>query len=482
MNKTVAEYLLSLYKNWAGEEPSSISPLPESASYRRYFRMKSNNKNAIGAFNADGKENVAFISFTKHFLKHNLKVPQLYAENLENDVYLMEDLGDKTLYSFITENRNDKQFDNKLLKYYKSTLGELIKFQLKASKDIDYSVCYPRSSFDKQSIMWDLNYFKYYFVKLTQTPFDEQRLEDDFNFLTKFLLSANSDYFIYRDFQSRNIMIKNDKLYFIDYQGGRKGALQYDVASLLYDAKADLPQKLRNELLEYYTSLLTNSIKVKKKEFKKYFFVYVLIRILQSMGTYGFRGIHEKKVHFLKSIPYAIRNIEYLLQNNLLPQGLKELKSILDNIINNNSLKNISEVEIADKLTVTINSFSYNSGIPADLTGNGGGFVFDCRSLNNPGRLDEFKLLTGKDKPVIDFLNKENVIKEFLSNVYSIVESAIKNYKERGFKHLMINFGCTGGQHRSVYCAENLANLLRKQDDIIVIVNHTELEKTDQLK
>ena len=200
------------------------------------------------------------------------------------------------------------------------------------------------------------------------------------------------------------------------------------------------------------------------------------------MGTYGFRGIHEKKAHFLKSIPFAIRNIEYLLQNNLLPEGLKELKSVLDNIIYNDSLQEVREVENDDKLRITINSFSYNAGIPIDLSGNGGGFVFDCRSLNNPGRHNEFKMLTGKDKPVIDFLNKENNVKEFLSNVYSIVEPAINNYKERGFKHLMINFGCTGGQHRSVYCAENFANLLNKQDNIKVVVNHTELEKTDKIK
>jgi len=482
MKKTVAENLLSLYKNWAGEEPVTISPLPQSASYRRYFRITGNKKNVIAAFNNDRKENDAFISFTKHFLKLKLKVPELYAEDRGNDIYLIEDLGDKTLYSLITEMRNEKQFNDILLKFYKSALSELIKFQIKASKDLDYSVCYPRSSFDRQSILWDLSYFKYYFVKLAQTPFDEQKLEDNFNSLTKFLLATNTDYFMYRDFQSRNIMIKDEGLYFIDYQGGRKGALQYDVASLLYDAKADVPQKIRDELLEFYISRLSKTIKIKKTEFKKYFYGYVLIRILQSMGTYGFRGIHEKKIHFLKSIPYAIRNIEYLLSKDLLPKGLQELKFVLNNIISNDSLRNVSKVEDADQLIVSINSFSFNIGIPIDLTGNGGGFVFDCRSLHNPGRYDKYKMLTGKDKPVIDFLNKEDSVKEYLSNVYSIVEPAIRNYNERGFKHLMINFGCTGGQHRSVYCADNLAKHLEYFKNIKVILKHTELEKKDLLK
>ena len=479
MKNIIAERLTNLYKSWTGEKPDSISPLPKSASYRRYFRIKSNNKNAIGVYNADRKENEAFISFTKHFLKHNLHVPQLYTEELDNHVYLLEDLGDTTLYSLISGKRNDDQFTSIVLEHYKRSLKELIKFQVKASQDLDYSVCYPRNSFDQQSIMWDLNYFKYYFVKLTQTPFDEQKLEDDFNSFIKLLLSTETNYFMYRDFQSRNIMIKDNELYFIDYQGGRKGALQYDVASLLYDAKADLPQDLRNELLEFYISLLTDSTKTRKDEFKKYFYSYVLIRIFQSMGTYGFRGVHENKAHFLKSIPYAINNLEYLFQENLFPERLNELKSVLQSIINNNSLRKTNEGENSDKLTVSVNSFSYNSGIPTDLSGNGGGFVFDCRSLHNPGRYDEFKMLTGKDKPVIDFLNKENSVKEFLSNVYSIIEPAIKNYEERGFKHLMINFGCTGGQHRSVFCAEKVSEYLRKLDNVNVIIRHTELEKKE---
>jgi aminoglycoside/choline kinase family phosphotransferase len=471
------EPLEKLYKQWANEKADIITPLPKSGSYRRFFRMKSKNHNAIGVFNADKKENNAYITFSNHFFEQGLSVPELYSSNGRNDVYLIEDLGDETLFSYISENRKEGELQNEGLEYYKSALRELIKFQIHASRGLDYSVCYPRSSFDQRSMMWDLNYFKYYFLKLTQTPFNEQKLENDFNSLIEFLLSTATDFFMYRDFQSRNIMIKDNKLYFIDYQGGRKGALQYDVASLLYDAKANLSQPLREDLLNYYISLLEEDIKINKDEFIKYYYGYVLIRILQAMGAYGFRGIHENKTHFLRSIPYSVNNIKYLLNNGLLPEGLEELRSALTNITQNQLLNLITTIEEADKLIVSINSFSYKSGIPGDLSGNGGGFVFDCRSLNNPGRIDEFKSLTGKDKAVIEFLDAQNDIKNFIADSISIIKRSVNNYSERGFNHLMINYGCTGGQHRSVYCAERLAEYLKQTFDVKVKLQHTELEK-----
>ena len=478
----MTEQLKYLFEQWSGENLVSTTPLPQSGSYRQYFRMISANHQAIGVYNPDKSENHAFITFTKHFLNHNLKVPHLYKSDIDKNVYLVEDLGNETLYSFITNNRTAEEFPQKIKEHYKTALTELVSFQLNAFEEIDLSVCYPRSSFDKQSMLWDLHYFKYYFLKLTQTPFDEQKLEDDFAALIDFLLSTDIDFFMYRDFQSRNIMLKNDELHFIDYQGGRKGALHYDVASLLYDAKADIPQQIRDELLEHYLLVLNQKIKIDRDEFKKYYYGYVLIRILQAMGAYGFRGIHEKKAHFLKSIPYALNNIEYLFSKNLLPRGLNELNSALNHILKNRSLRKFETIENSEKLTVSINSFSYVSGLPVDLSGNGGGFVFDCRSLHNPGRYDEFKMLTGKDEAVIDFLNKQNDIQEFLTDITSIIERAINNYTQRGFSHLMINFGCTGGQHRSVYCAERLVEYLNKFIDANLIIQHTELEKKDMLK
>jgi aminoglycoside/choline kinase family phosphotransferase len=478
----MTEQLKYLFEQWSGENLVSTTPLPQSGSSRQYFRMISVNHQAIGVYNPDKNENLAFITFTKHFVKHNLKVPHLYESDIEKNVYFIEDLGNETLFSFITKYRTGGEFPNNIKEHYKSALTELVKFQIDAFDELDLSVCYPRSSFDKQSMLWDLHYFKYYFLKLTQTPFDEQKLEDDFTTLIDFLLSTDIDFYMYRDFQSRNIMLKNDELYFIDYQGGRKGALQYDVASLLYDAKADIPQQIRDELLEHYLFTLNQKIKVDREEFKKFYYGYVLIRILQAMGAYGFRGIHEKKAHFLKSIPYAINNIEHLLSNNLLPHELNELNSALNHILKNRSLRKFETIEDSEKLTVTINSFSYMSGIPVDLSGNGGGFVFDCRSLHNPGWYDEFKMLTGKDEAVIEFLNKQGDVQEFLTDITSIIERALNNYTQRGFSQLMINLGCTGGQHRSVYCADRLAEYLNKFIDANVILQHTELEKKDMLK
>ena len=475
----ITDLLKELFENWSGEKTVSISPLPASGSNRFYYRIKSENKTAIGVANHDEKENKAFITFTKHFLDKKLKVPKIYSKNLDYGIYLLEDLGDITLYSLIENAKDKTNFQQEIEKYYKEALLELIKFQIDGGDGLDYSVCYPRNSFDKQSMMWDLNYFKYYFVKLTQIPFDEQLLENDFEKFTKFLLTADTDYFMYRDFQSRNIMIKEDRLYFIDYQGGRKGALQYDVASLLYDAKANLPQSIRDVLLEFYLDQAGGEISFDRNEFKKYFNGYVLMRILQALGAYGFRGIYEKKLHFLKSIPYALKNIKFLLDKNFLQLDLPELKRVLEYSINNEELNFIPAPKQTDKLLVTIKSFSYKSGIPIDYSGNGGGHVFDCRAIHNPGRHDEFKDLTGKDKPVIDFLESQKDVKEFLKDVYSIVDRMIKEYSERNFKNIFVSFGCTGGQHRSVYCAERLAEHIEDNYDVDVVIHHTELEKKD---
>ncbi len=473
----IEKNLKNLFETWSGEELQVISSLPQSGSYRRYYRISGNSKSAVGVVNPDHKENNAFMTFTKHFKSIGLSVPEFYLDDKKSGTYLIEDLGDVSLFSFLSENKNHKEFPEKVTSYYKNSLEHLIRFQFDGSKGLDYSVCYPRNSFDKQSIMWDLNYFKYYFLKLTKTVFDEQLLENDFNKFAEFLLSTDMNNFMYRDFQSRNILIKDEKLYFIDYQGGRKGALQYDVASLLYDAKADLPQKIRDELVEFYIQISINKTKINREEFLRYYHGYILIRILQAMGAYGFRGLYEKKVHFLKSIPFAIKNLNWLLDKKLLPDGLPELQKSLRNIINNNELSKFEYHESLDKLKVTINSFSYKQGIPLDLSGNGGGFVFDCRALPNPGRLEKFKELSGRDKEVIVFLENETAVKDFLENVIKISENSIKNYIERKFTSLIINFGCTGGQHRSVYSAEKLAAYLKIKFDINIELNHTGFEQ-----
>ncbi len=386
--------------------------------------------------------------------------------------YLLEDLGNVTLFDFLSSIREKEGFSETIISQYNKVLKVLPKIQIVAGKSLDYSVCYPRAAFDKQSMMWDLNYFKYYFLKLAKVHFDEQALEDDFQTFSDYLLSADSDFFMYRDFQSRNVMLKNDKIYFIDYQGGRRGALQYDLASLLYDGKADIPQTVRQQLFEEYISQLKKYINVNETEFTAYFNGFVLIRIMQAMGAYGFRGFYEKKEHFLKSIPYALKNLEMLLEEVKLPVELPELFNVLYQLIQSEELKEIGQVK--NELTINVTSFSYKNGYPVDASGNGGGHVFDCRAINNPGRHPEYKSLTGKDMEVQEFLEKNSEIGIFLNGVKIIVDQSVKTYLERGFTNLSVSFGCTGGQHRSVYSAEKIAEHLKNNFPVHVVLNHRE--------
>jgi aminoglycoside/choline kinase family phosphotransferase len=421
------------------------------------------------------EENTAFLEFSRHFRKHGLPVPEIYAEDLDHGAYLEEDLGDTSLFEFLSKNRTGETIAPDVVEAYRRVIATLPRFQIDAGRDLNYKVCYPRHSFDRQSISWDLNYFKYYFLRLAGIPFSEQALEDDFSRLTKFLLNANRDYFLYRDFQSRNIMLRHGKPYFLDYQGGRKGALQYDVASLLYDAKADLPPELRQQLLDHYLDTLSNFSDVKRDAFLHSYYAYVYIRIMQALGAYGFRGFYERKAHFLQSVPYALKNLRWLQHNVTLPIALPTLLDAFHSMLASEKLQGLAAQ--ADQLVVRIVSFSFHRGLPKDDSGNGGGFVFDGRSLPNPGREERFKALTGKDTPVIDYLNQQESVHQFLASVMSLVDASIGNYQQRGFKNLMVSFGCTGGQHRSVYLAEQLAKHLRNKSGVEIVVQHRELER-----
>ncbi len=341
MKSQIKKSVEKIVKNYLGKEAEEIIPLPESGSYRKYFRIISENHSVVAVYNEDLKENIAFLSFTEHFLKFDLPVPKILAQDLDDNVYLLEDLGDDTLFSLLLEKRTSEKFPEEIVALYKKTLDYLPLLQVTASKDFDYSLCYPRPAFDKQSMFWDLNYFKYYFLKLAKIPFDEQKLENDFHTFADYLLTADTDYFLYRDFQSRNVMIRNGEPYFIDYQGGRKGALQYDLASLLFDAKADLPHSLRAELLDYYIANLKKMIPVDEVKFKQYFFGYTLIRILQAMGAFGFRGFYEKKEHFLQSIPFALDNLDWLLRNVEFPVEINHLPELLKKMIDSPELKKL---------------------------------------------------------------------------------------------------------------------------------------------
>ncbi len=461
-----------LFSAYAKESIEHIELLPASGSYRKYYRINGQSKCCLGVENADQKENVAFIEYTRQFEALGLNVPKIYAENLDENRYLIEDLGDETLYNYLCKHRIDKGFDEHLIEIYKTVIKHLLEFQIRGGKHFDYTHAYPRKAFDRQSMLWDLNYFKYYFLKLAKVSFDEQALENDFETFSNFLLTADSDYFLYRDFQSRNIMLHDEKIYFIDYQGGRKGALHYDLASLLYDAKAALPQDVREQLLNYYISELRNYQDVDEHIFKKQFYGFVFIRIMQAMGSYGFRGFYEKKEHFLKSIPLAVENIEYLLKHFGFPTETPTLLNVLTQITNNQSLRH--QTAQPSNLVLNINSFSFKKGYPEELFGNGGGFVLDCRGLPNPGRYDEYKTLTGKDEPVKKYLEKYEEVADFVDHSYHLIAPSIQNYISRNFEHLQVNFGCTGGQHRSVYCAEKFAEKISQNFNIQVVLRHRE--------
>ncbi|MGH9742854.1 MAG: phosphotransferase, partial [Candidatus Acidiferrum sp.] len=353
-------------------------------SGRKIIRLSAGPRSAIGILYNVREENAAFLAFSKHFRRHGLPVPEIYAEALDQGAYLEEDLGDTTLFEFLSKNRTGATIAPQVVEAYRRAVAVLPRFQVEAASDLDYSVCYPISSFDRQSIAWDLNYFKYYFLRLAGIPFNERALEDDFTRLTDFLLSAPRDYFLYRDFQSRNIMLRNGQPYFVDYQGGRKGALQYDLASLLYDAKADLPPDLRQQLYFDYLRALETHIPVDRDAFLRYYYAYVYVRIMQALGAYGFRGFYERKVHFLQSVPYALKNLRWLLHQTELPIALPALMAAFQGMLASEKLQSLAHD--AYNLVVRVFSFSFHQGLPQDESGNGGGFVFDGRSLPNPGR------------------------------------------------------------------------------------------------
>ena len=473
----IMDILNALFEQHFRMPVEQVQPLQGQlgGSGRKIIRLAGGKITAIGILYDGREENVAFLEFSRHFRRHGLPVPEIYAEDLDHGAYLEQDLGDTSLFEFLSNHREGEQIAAPVVEAYRRVIATLPRFQVEAGRDLNYKVCYPRGSFDRQSIAWDLNYFKYYFLRLAGIPFSEQALEDDFSRLTKFLLSAGRDCFLYRDFQSRNIMLRDGQPFFLDYQGGRKGALQYDVASLLYDAKADLPPDLRQQLLDHYLDTLAGYVDLKRETFLQYYYAYVYIRIMQALGAYGFRGFYERKVHFLQSVPYALKNLRWLLHNVTLPIALPTLMGAFHSMLASEKLQGLASD--ADNLVVRIVSFSFHRGLPKDESGNGGGFVFDGRSLPNPGREERFKTLTGRDASVIDYLNQQEDVHQYLASVMSLVDASVRNYQSRGFKNLMVALGCTGGQHRSVYLAEQVAKRLRGRNGVEVALQHRELER-----
>lgn len=465
MNPTA---LIKLYHDYVGSDPEEVIDLPPSGSNRRYFRFKGK-QSLIGAIGTCREENEAFIYIASHFAEKNLPTPKVVAVSDDGMAYLQDDLGDQSLFQAIEKGRLTCSFGNEEKELLSKTIRLLPDIQFAGADSFDFSKCYPSPAFDLRTILWDLNYFKYCFLKATGIEFQEDKLEDDFMKMANVLLESVSDTFMYRDFQSRNVMIKDGEPYFIDFQGGRRGPYFYDVASFLWQAKANFPNSLRNELIGEYISSLRKYIHVDEEAFHSRLRHFVLFRTLQVLGAYGFRGYFEKKPHFMQSVPFAIANLRELLHEPY--EEYPYLDHLLNELVR---MKQFTDHLQKRQLTVKVTSFAYKKGIPYDASGNGGGYVFDCRAINNPGKYERYKPFTGLDKPVIQYLEDDGEILKFLDHCYALVDSTVSRYIERGFTNLMINFGCTGGQHRSVYCAQHMAEHLNRKFNVKVELVHRE--------
>jgi aminoglycoside/choline kinase family phosphotransferase len=473
----ISDEIRQLYANSASLAAgpiTAIEKIPQSGSNRQYFRVLTDNGSCIATYNDNVLENRTFIYFSRHFREKGCPVPEIYAVNADDTLYLQEDFGDLSLLNLLEkEGHNARVYG-----FFQQSLQQLARLQIIGDKGLDYDRTITSREFGKQAILSDLLYFKYYFLDTLGIPYDKQRLIDDFEALGAYLTHVDHKYFLFRDFQSRNVMLKNDRVHFIDFQGGMKGALQYDVASLLWQAKAELPDDWKNSLLEYYMDCVEGLLakKIDRLRFVSQYNGYVLIRLLQVLGAYGFRGLFERKAHFLISIPLALRNFKWFLGNRQVGIVLPEFERLMGLMVQDRVIGRFEPVQ-ANELTplvVQINSFSYRKPIPPDESGNGGGFVFDCRGINNPGRIPDFKTLTGRDRPVKDFLEQQTRMPEFLNSVYDLVDISVEDYIRRGFESLQVSFGCTGGQHRSVYAADALARHLRNKFHVRIDLRHLE--------
>lgn len=469
-----------------GTAPESVTQLPVSGGHRLYCRLQGGGVSAIGVCGTDLLENKAFCSLARHFRSRGVNVPEIYSVSPDGMYYLQEDLGCETLFDYVSDGRNSGNYSLRDTQMLQAAVAGLPKLQSEGVHGLDSIEGLASPVFDSRAVMFDLNYFKYCFLKATGTSFDERRLQSDFESLADDITAVPAETFMYRDFQSRNVMVKDGKPYYIDFQGGMKGPIYYDLASFVWQARARYPKDLKNTLIKTYLEALSEYSRPDPVDFYEKLRLFVLMRTLQVLGAYGFRGYFERKPHFLKSIPAAIQNLRELLASPFsaypyLDRTLRELVDAFDRgkvkfePEDDPARANTeSSSHKANPLTVTIYSFSYKKGIPEDRSGNGGGYVFDCRYIHNPGKYDQYKLLTGMDAPVVKFLEDDGEVFRFMDSVYALVDAHVKRFLQRGFTHLMVSFGCTGGQHRSVYCAESLARRLSEAGGVRVELIHRE--------
>lgn len=464
------EKLQQLFRQYTGREAEVCRQLTPAGSPRRYYRLSAGGCSVIGAIGTSPQENEAFVAIARQMREKELPAPEIYAVSDDRMRYLQEDLGDTSLFGLLMEAQTHGGYDEPAMTMLRAVMRLLPDVQWRTAKDFDFAACYPSPELNHRGIQWDLHYFKYCFLKATGLEFDEEHLEDDFERLAGIILQGSDQVFMYRDFQSRNVMIRDGQPWLIDFQGGRRGPVEYDLVSFLWQARARFTPAMRQELIAEYLRSAQRYRPFDEEAFAQRLQYFVLFRTLQVLGAYGYRGYYERKAHFVQSIPMAIDNLRTLLAENDFAD-LPYLTALLREMT---ALPLFAPHTEEKGLTVRITSFSYKKGIPDDLSGNGGGFVFDCRAIHNPGRYDEYKHLTGRDEPVIAFLDKEEAMQDFLTHVYGIVDYSVEKYLARGFTHLMVSFGCTGGQHRSVYSAEHLAAYLSRKYDIHIILEHRE--------
>lgn len=465
------ERLHKLYESYYGCAPEKVLPMTGSASNRRYCRLTSPSGTCVGVVGTDFNENKAFITLARHFRSKGISAPEVLAVGEDGMVYIQEDLGHDLLLNMLVKARKHGEDTAHIEDMLCRTMALLPKIQFEGAKDLDFNICYPQPSFDRKMVMFDLNYFKYCFLKPSGLEFNEVSLQEDFERLADELLGYDTDTFLYRDFNARNVMICDGEPYFIDFQGGRRGPIYYDVASFVWQARAEYPEELRERMVNSYLGSLSEYMEISREEFDSRLRLFILFRLMQAMGAYGFRGWSEHKAKFVASIPAALKSLRELISKPFsdYPYLMEALTRMLD-------LPRFSGLDNTDgKLEVKVYSFSFMNGMPEDPSGNGGGYVFDCRSINNPGRHIEYKYMTGMDEPVIRFLEDDGGVFEFLEHAYAVVDPHVKYFQTRGFTSLLVSFGCTGGQHRSVYCAEHMAeHLAAVHPDIRVRLIHRE--------
>ena len=475
-------------------------------SNRKYERVAlPDGSSAVHTAGTSREENEAFIYLSRHLRSKGLRVPRVLEVSDDGMSYVQEDLGDTVLYDAVSEGRRTGSYSAAEVALLKKAVRSLPALQILGAEGLDWDRCYPDREFNARMVDFDLSYFKYCFLKPSGAEFNEVRLQDDFDALRSDLLAVPSNVFMYRDFQARNVMLRDGEPWFIDFQGGRRGPAHYDLASFICQARSRFPRSLKEELVEAYLEAAGEVLSgaagsagkaedlastFEPEAFRATLPLFMLFRCLQTLGAYGFRGLVEGKRHFVESIPYALDGIRELISGAGISGGpgqsvsgragsapfgwpasggpglgLADRYPYLCEVLAGLSAPARYKVYPEGQLTVEILSFSYRKGLPVDDSGNGGGYIFDCRAIHNPGLYERFKDMTGRDPEVIKFLEDDGEVLEFLKSVYALVDAHVERFLQRGFTHMQVAFGCTGGQHRSVYCAEALARHLSSRPE-----------------